>query len=553
MIVKQAHATQAAGVLTGAAATFNQTPTSSVNNLHVLAMDLYVYSWLPNFLIQPVLDFLLEALPPTQEMLDSLAGDPHQITAHTNAIMDTARKVYDPVRPDFRQAADEALHNWTGEASDEFKALVIALDEVFEAYPPVVRNIALVELVAGDNVGAVRALVRDTISDMIVELVREAGRLGLTAGAGAVGGAMVGAAVGSIFGPVGTLVGGLIGGLVGGVGAAVAEFIRWAAGFVAGYLQYLSQVLQDLLSVTTQSLGQVRGLGNQLDRAARILRTGHDPGAYGEVAPGSHGASMIGTDPVRADMTLAGINAVFPDPDATVTDPTTGEVYHPLSDDELANLGIPPELLQDDETGFIAGVYMARDENGNPILDANGQPKLVVVFGGTTVGPGGAGPDVVEDGIGGVVPSEQAMAAMRLAEHLQSQAYGDAITYTGHSLGGRLAAVASMTTGNPAVTYNAAGVSDPMIAYIAGVRGITPEQLMAEMEGGTVRGYQTSDDPLTLAQEHIPGLSGTMHDAPGTQHPIPGASGSILEGHFMDNVLESMQNQYPGFKPPIIN
>ena len=163
--------------------------------------------------------------------------------------------------------------------------------------------------------------------------------------------------------------------------------------------------------------------------------------------------------------------------------------------------------------------------------------------------------DVIEDGIGGFVPSPQAMAAVRLAEALQSTPYGDQVVYTGHSLGGRLASVAGMVSGSPAVTFNAAGVSDPMVAYLAGMRGITPEQLHAEMNGGTVRGYQTTDDPLTDAQENVPFLNDTMHDAPGTQHTLPGKVGSWLGGHDMAPLIESMNETYgcnsggPGTSP----
>ena len=530
---------------------YSENPKAENQDLQILAMKIYVYRWLPNYLIQEVIDWILENTKDFQEMLDLLAGYPDKIKEHAEGVRRPTKVIGQGLMPGYQSAADRARQQWEGSAAEEFSATSAALLKVYGGYAALPPRIAELEMLAAANVAAIRTLVRDTISDCFSELVRVAVDMALTVGAGAVAGGIGGAAVGSVFGPIGSVVGGavgFVGGLAGGSAAALGEFIAWAADFINSYLQYLSQVLQELLGVTTQTMGQVYGIGTVMKRAAAILQGKGDPGAPGEVAEGSYGAEMKGGEPRPEDSTLAGINHMFPNDSRSVVDPNTGEKYDLLSDQEVAQqLGIDPALLRNDENGFLAGVYMTQGEDG--------KPKYVVVMAGTGEGPGGAKPDVVEDAAGGVAPSGQAMDAMRLAEALQGTENGDSITYTGHSLGGRLASVAAMTTGNAAVTFNSAGVSDPMIEYVAGTRGMTGDELRTEMAaGGTVRGYQTSDDPLSLAQEDVPGVAGTMHDAPGTQHRIEGHRGftsnqGVAAGHSMDNVLESMESAY-GFRQP---
>jgi len=554
-MAQQSELARAAQILESAAALFDQTPVFDAGDTRVLAMQLYVHRWLPNHLVQPVLDFLMEAIGPFQEMLDALAGDPAAISAHASQVRDAASRVSGDHTDRFIAAAHVAAASWEGEAADAFRHTADTFPRVLSGYGTAAHRVADLAELTGANVGAVRALVRDTISDCLVEVVRVATRMALTAGAvtaaGAAAGAVAGAAAGSVLGPVGTLIGGLAGGLAGGFAglgagatAAIAEFIAWAGPFINDYVQYCSQVLQELVGVTTEAMGQMYGLGTTMTRAASLLQGTGDPGEYGRVRPGSFGDDMAGADPDQRDMTLAALIADFPDGDGTVTDPVTEQVYTRLTDDELRALGLDPALLADDGDGFLAGVYRA--------IGPDGQTQLVVVMGATTIGadrnPDGttAGilDDVVEDAIGGLVPSPQAMDAIRLAEAVQATGTGDDVVYTGHSLGGRLAAVASMTTGNAAVTFNAAGVSDPMLAYCAGMTGADPDEMRARLDAGQIRGYQTSDDPLTFAQENAGGVSGAMPDIPGTQHRIDGQQGSLATGHGIVNVMDSLASEY---------
>ena len=184
-VVRTEHARSAATVLQQASGQFSNAPSTDINMLNVLAMKLNVYSWLPNALFQPVLDWLMENIGPLQEMLDDLSGYPDQITEHAEQSKGAAQIVETQATPLFQQGVDTALQSWTGDSAQNFAALAEAITDVLVSYPRVARRIAEMELFVGAETGRVRAFVRDTISDMFVEIVREAGRLGL---AGLVGG-----------------------------------------------------------------------------------------------------------------------------------------------------------------------------------------------------------------------------------------------------------------------------------------------------------------------------------------------------------------------------
>ena len=129
-----------------------------------------------------------------------------------------------------------------------------------------------------------------------------------------------------------------------------------------------------------------------------------------------------------------------------------------LSTSELEKLGMTPEMLHDTRTGFDAKVY--RDMHG----------RIIVSFGGTE---GGLSEKDWMNNLKGANPydvSAQAEASVALALALEHSVGADNLIFTGHSLGGRNAAIASVATGSRAVTFNAAGVSagDYLYASTAG-------------------------------------------------------------------------------------
>lgn len=183
--------------------------------------------------------------------------------------------------------------------------------------------------------------------------------------------------------------------------------------------------------------------------------------------------------------------------------------YHALTDADLRKIGVDPAMLHDPETGMDAKVY--RDASG----------RIVVAFGGTQVTQAG---DLKSDAEGAIhlMMSRQAEQSVNLALALKNHVGAENLVLTGHSLGGRNAALASIATGARAVTFNAAGVSagDHMFARTAGGAEVGYGEFVWGSMGGhlaapNVDNYSTSTDPLTNVQ----GLT-TLPDAVGRQHQV---------------------------------
>lgn len=161
---------------------------------------------------------------------------------------------------------------------------------------------------------------------------------------------------------------------------------------------------------------------------------------------------------------------------------------------------------------------------------------------------------------GALATSAQQHASIELAK-MMAKKYPD-IVFTGHSLGGGLAAISSLATGRPAVTFNAAGLSagavvvgrargeslsigerlfvtaDPVLsstmAKVApdlGVRvaaalwtGVHNDVLASGLREGQITSYQNAGDILSLIQE------GTdLPDAVGRTVVVPAAGHSLEE------------------------
>ena len=206
-------------------------------------------------------------------------------------------------------------------------------------------------------------------------------------------------------------------------------------------------------------------------------------------------------------------------------DPITKNGFTPLSTSELLALGIDPEDLRDERSGFDAKIY--RDGSG----------RIIVAFGGTEDADDQA-TDVA--GANPFVPTGQGKQSVELGQRLVKQFGVDEVILTGHSLGGRNAAIAAVATGSRAVTFNAAGVGGGDYAYAAragGSTGLAAVQAgtmaagivasmairgpLAGLEGGVrlapnVTNYSTVTDLLTVAQ-----LGTSLPNAVGEQHFIP--------------------------------
>ncbi|WP_425493522.1 Mbeg1-like protein [Marilutibacter chinensis] len=203
-----------------------------------------------------------------------------------------------------------------------------------------------------------------------------------------------------------------------------------------------------------------------------------------------------------------------------------------MDDAALREAGIDPSLLHDGKSGFGANFY------------TNDQGHVVLAFTGTDEGRDWR--HNLRQGLG--LRDAQYDQAIALAGQAE-RAYGDNLVITGHSLGGGLAAAASMVHEVPAVTFNAAGVNDRTLERF----GYDADVLKQEAEQGLIRSYSVKSEILTHLQEDSFPLKYAMPDAPGTRIELPDPDplsfferivpGKMLmhrvDLHYIDSVMEA--------------
>ena len=231
--------------------------------------------------------------------------------------------------------------------------------------------------------------------------------------------------------------------------------------------------------------------------------------------------------------------------DGDPSTPRTVDGWRPLSDEDLAALGLHPGDFEDlsHESGLQAGLY---EKNGGYVLAFAGTDPLDFGDWQTNFG----------QGLG--LETDQYDAALDLGKQIQERVGTDNLAMTGHSLGGGLASYAALGTGTPAVTFNAAGLSEDSLERAT---GLTAEEARTQARyGGQIRAYRTSSDVLTSLQEDDPfDANPPLPDAVG--NPITLADpaddpawywdalslggshlGYSISGHTMDAVLPAMEN-----------
>lgn len=171
-----------------------------------------------------------------------------------------------------------------------------------------------------------------------------------------------------------------------------------------------------------------------------------------------------------------------------------------MSDDEMRAAGIDPRLLHDGKSGFDASFYR------------NAQGAVVLAFTGTDEGKDWK--HNFGQGLGFDDP--QYARAINLGGEAK-RAFGDRLVFTGHSLGGGLAAASSMVNEVPAVTFNAAGLHDRTLER----HGFDAEVLKRQAEQGLIRSYAVRNEILTHLQEDSFPLKYAMPDAPGHRIELP--------------------------------
>lgn len=176
--------------------------------------------------------------------------------------------------------------------------------------------------------------------------------------------------------------------------------------------------------------------------------------------------------------------------------PPLPEGYEQVTPDEIAELGLDPASFGPDAQPQ-ASIYRTPDGG------------YVVAFQGSVEGG-----DWLTNGRQALTGDDpQFTAAMELAAQVDAATGGD-VTFTGHSLGGGLAAAAALATGQPAVTFDASGIHPETAEQAAQILGdgSTGAELLAGASEGQIRAYALETDILTDVQ-----TSTGLPDAAGTQ------------------------------------
>lgn len=466
-------------------------------------------------LVTTALGFLaatvISYFPPFNDALEQLTGDPEAVRAAKQAFADLASLVDEHITA-MADAGTQAP-NWTGPGANACAdylgvqaGCMRAAKAVIDLIGPSVEGVA-------KNTASARMMVTAALANVLDEIVRYVTpRL-----------FWLKVALGFAAVPFGFIVtGAMLAGLV-------ADFVAWVLEFLATEFQVLAQVMRDVAQQGTGYLGQVRQLGETLDRAGVVLQSGHDPGNGFGVDEGSMAESMLGTGQDDRDGLVL---------DLLADGPTEGNGFTEVTDpDELAALGLTPEMLRDDANGFAA--HVMRHEDGT----------IVVQFEGTDFHDPAQKDLLLENVPGGTGMGPQSEMAMAIAQAVGDSDQQGNVIYAGHSLGGRLAAVAAATSGNPAITANAAGVSPAQLEYIAQQNGMTSAQLTDYLNSGGVRAYNTADDLLTGLQEDYPITPGLMPNAVGTQIDLDGSKDPVA-GHDDSNVRDEYNRRYPDASRP---
>lgn len=192
---------------------------------------------------------------------------------------------------------------------------------------------------------------------------------------------------------------------------------------------------------------------------------------------------------------------------------------------ELAKLGLKESDLKGNFSGYFAAVY--HDSNTNTYIVANR---------GTEKEGNDWANDIAQD-VGIYAPQyHQAVnVADKIAAAHKQGSFSGNIEFTGHSLGGGLAATQSLHTGLPAQTFNAAGLSPTTIALYARHE---PGQITAVSNGDIVSNVDADNlghgKPLTPVSLPVTQEDGKI--ALGRPDQAPGK----ITLHGMDYVISSI-------------
>lgn len=212
---------------------------------------------------------------------------------------------------------------------------------------------------------------------------------------------------------------------------------------------------------------------------------------------------------------------------------------------QLAKLGLKPSDLADDPSGFYSAVYY--NENTQQYTVANRGTEDIIKDGATDAA----------QALG--MHTTQFEKAAHLASLIQGASHDGSldgkVVFTGHSLGGGLAAAEALKSGFPAETFNSAGLSQNTCRELHLEPG-KASQLIHEVaiRGEIVNLFQgagwalsplmagVGNAPALGAHERLPpvGLPDHNHGTVRPGRPYLGGQGPALPQHSMNYVVSSL-------------
>lgn len=202
--------------------------------------------------------------------------------------------------------------------------------------------------------------------------------------------------------------------------------------------------------------------------------------------------------------------------------------WKPLTEDDLRKLGLDPSLFVDNKSGFHAKLFYNKQTD-----------EYVLGFEGTDEGSDWSKGN--SQAIPGYVPPQYRLAAnLSITLNNNEKVGRGTLSFTGHSLGGGLASMASMVTGRKAVTFNAAGLLKNTVTifsknYISSDRQLYSNSMVNwQNRNELIKAYYVSGDVLNHGQK-IPGIANAI----GEHISLPNPKG--IKDHPIDTVLEALE------------
>lgn len=288
-----------------------------------------------------------------------------------------------------------------------------------------------------------------------------------------------------------------------------------------------------------QTLAEMARQGPQLSQVGARQA----PGPVQPAGEASFADQVRGTTQQPIDLAMAQMaNDVYSKPDAAGQTNTQSEAelaqagWHRVQPGDTLrtpdgrSIQLDPAQLTDPSSGFEAAVFQ------------NDKGHVVVAFAGTDPK---SPPDLITDaGQGLGLSTRQYEMAARLGVKMAGIFGTENVAFTGHSLGGGLAATATLASGAQGVTFNAAGLSNETLREYGSPNSLRDDYAT----NGALRSYSVAGDPLTIV-----GHAGIPHPI-GTELQMPNVTGSrnpiTVHGGGGDNQLYVEGLRQPGLARP---